>query len=104
MLLCALSDLVENQGKGFQTKQGKIIVVLRENKVYGYLNMCPHLGINLEWEEDKYMDFENYFLMCSSHGALFQVEDGLCVGGPCIGESLKKIELKIENDQVWLQE
>ena len=101
MLLCHLDDLIENQGKGFDSPQGKIILIKRQQQVFAWLNMCPHLGIQLEWEDDHFMDFENYFLQCASHGALFQVEDGYCVGGPCIGKSLIKVTIEINDNQVF---
>ena len=37
---------------------------------------------------------EEGFLACRNHGALFAVEDGFCVAGPCAGESLEPIAVE----------
>ncbi len=102
MLICHLNDLIENKARGFEVNKLKIILIKRSNQVYAYKNQCPHLGINLEWEADQFMDFEDYFLQCSSHSALFQVEDGLCVSGPCIGKALIALAIDIKNDEIHL--
>jgi len=39
---------------------------------------------------------------CSNHGTLFRIEDGVCVSGPCLGERLSPITLKIINEQIVL--
>jgi len=57
-----------------------------------FINKCPHTGVNLNWQENQCFDMEQKFLMCSLHGALFQPEDGLCVYGPCSGQSLKAVD------------
>jgi nitrite reductase/ring-hydroxylating ferredoxin subunit len=104
MLICQQADLIENKARGFDLDGKKIIVIKRNQKIYAYMNQCPHLGINLEWETDQFMDFEDYFLQCSSHSALFQVEDGVCVSGPCIGQALMAVSTELKNDEIHLYE
>ena len=101
-VLCRLGDLEENVGRSFRSPAGEVILVLRDGQVHGWLNLCPHLGINLEFNPDEFMDSERYFLMCSNHGALFQVEDGLCVAGPCQGQSLEPVAVQVVGDEVVL--
>ena len=102
--LCANADLVENEARAFRSPVGEVIVVNRDGQTYAYHNSCPHLGINLEFNPDEFMDSENYFLICSNHGALFQVEDGLCVSGPCQGESLLSVPIQIQDGFIELIE
>jgi nitrite reductase/ring-hydroxylating ferredoxin subunit len=102
--LCANADLIENEARAFRSPAGEVIVVSRDGQTYAYHNSCPHLGINLEFNPDEFMDSENYFLICSNHGALFQVEDGLCVSGPCQGESLLSAPIQIEDGFIELIE
>lgn len=102
--LCALSDLEENQGRSFRSPAGEVILVLRDGQVHAWQNSCPHLGINLEFNPDEFMDCENYYLLCSNHGALFRVEDGYCVGGPCQGESLLAVPIRIDSGEIHLAE
>lgn len=100
---CQFSDLVENQARGFRSPVGEVVLVQRDGQVYGYQNSCPHLGINLEFNPDEFMDVENHYLLCSNHGALFRVEDGHCVAGPCQGESLLAVPLQVVNGEILLE-
>lgn len=100
--LCAFGDLEENVGRGFRSPAGEIILVQRDGQVHAWQNICPHLGINLEFNPDEFMDCENHYLICSNHGALFQVEDGLCVAGPCQGQSLLPVAIEVREGAIWL--
>ncbi|MEL0029132.1 MAG: Rieske 2Fe-2S domain-containing protein [Perlucidibaca sp.] len=102
--ICELAELEENRGRGFRTPAGEIILVQRDGQVYAWQNACPHLGINLEFNPDEFMDCENHYLLCSNHGALFQVEDGRCVVGPCQGEHLLPVAIHCAEGAVWLTE
>lgn len=102
--LCANADLIDNEARAFRSPAGEVIVVNRDGQSYAYHNSCPHLGINLEFNPDEFMDSENHFLICSNHGALFQVEDGLCVSGPCQGESLLAAPIQISDGYIELIE
>jgi nitrite reductase/ring-hydroxylating ferredoxin subunit len=42
--------------------------------------------------------------MCATHGALFEIEDGKCVYGPCLGRSLAPIRIRVEGGNVLLDE
>lgn len=102
--LCPLSDLTENVARSFRSPIGDVIVVVRDGQVYAYQNTCPHLGINLEFNPDEFMDSEHYYLICSNHGALFRVEDGHCVAGPCQGEALLAVAICVESGEILLTE
>lgn len=60
-----------------------------------YLNRCPHLGIELNWMPGRFMDADNQFIQCSSHGALFLPASGECIAGPCQGDALTALEVRI---------
>ena len=59
-----------------------------EGRVYAYLNRCAHLGVGLDWQEKEFFDHSGLYLVCATHGALYQPETGLCVSGPCVGKAL----------------
>lgn len=100
--LCALSDLEENVARSFRSPAGEVILVVRDAQVYAWQNICPHLGINLEFNPDEFMDCEQHYLVCSNHGALFRVEDGLCVSGPCQGEGLAAVAIEVTSGEIYL--
>lgn len=59
-----------------------------------YLNQCPHMGVELNWKPGCFMDVDNLFLQCSTHGALFKPRDGECIAGPCQGDALTELDLR----------
>ncbi|MGD8430369.1 MAG: Rieske (2Fe-2S) protein [Ectothiorhodospiraceae bacterium] len=103
-LLCRLDELPENEGRGFTvTAQGRdvpIVVVRRGDRVFAYMNVCPHRGTSLDWMPDRFMDPEGRFLQCATHDARFEVETGHCVAGPCRGDALAAIDVVVEKGQV----
>ncbi len=106
LFLCDMDELIETPARGFErhdmASRGGLFLVRKRQEVYGYINSCPHTGVNLEWQADDFLDISNQFIQCSVHGAQFRIEDGLCLRGPCLGASLKTVELHIENGKVYL--
>src|SRR5690554_5933542 len=60
-----------------------------------YLNKCPHMGVELNWKPGGFMDSDNLFLQCSTHGALFKPGDGECIAGPCQGDALTALDIRV---------
>ena len=50
--------------------------------MHGYLNRCAHVGVELDWE-GSFFTRAGDLIMCARHGATYQPDTGLCVGGPC---------------------
>jgi nitrite reductase/ring-hydroxylating ferredoxin subunit len=73
-----------------QMKAGRFhgFIVRRGGQVFGYRDLCPHAGLPLAQELDRYLTPDGMLIACSWHGALFRIEDGQCVGGPCSGARL----------------
>ncbi len=99
-ILCRLDEISDPGGKGFVFGAGaarrEIFVMRKGVTVWGYENRCPHAGIPLDWQPDKFLDPSKTLIQCATHGALFGIEDGLCVAGPCKGKALTKIDVHIE--------
>lgn len=78
-------------------------VIRYGGRIYGYLNRCAHVPIELDWNEGDFFESSGLYLMCSTHGALYTPETGMCAGGPCRGGRLRPIEVFEKNDQIfWL--
>ena len=92
------SDLAEGESKGFSHNDFSFFAVKKNNHIFLYKNACPHLGIELEWKEDDFLDAEGELIQCATHGALFIIEDGACVAGPCIGQQLQRLDYKLDSD------
>ena len=100
--VCHKKDIPENGSKGFSLEacSGEIefFVVHKNNHYFAYVNSCPHTNINLEWLPDQFLDMNNELIQCSLHGAKFTIEDGYCISGPCTGQKLLPLKVKIEED------
>ncbi len=97
-MICKTEQVEERDARSFDTSKGEVIVTQRDGSFYAYLNHCPHLGVSLEFQENQFMDMDREFLICANHGALFQVEDGYCVFGPCKGQSLSQVSIEVHSD------
>jgi nitrite reductase/ring-hydroxylating ferredoxin subunit len=102
--LCRVDELPEGETKGFWVEgsngQLPIFLVNWEGTVHGYVNSCPHVGTPLDWLPDRFLSPDDAHLMCATHGAIFQPEDGRCVGGPCVGRSLTRVPIEIEGADI----
>ena len=79
-----------------------LIVLRRGNQVFAYVNRCPHGGTPLETFPDRFLDESGDLLICSTHGARFQVSDGVCVAGPCKGAALRPVRVHVSGGSVML--
>ncbi|MEW8374086.1 MAG: Rieske 2Fe-2S domain-containing protein [Candidatus Thiodiazotropha sp.] len=102
--LCDISSLDDPGSRGFVIERGwgslALFVVRCGESVMAYENSCPHTGVNLEWQPDRFLDLSASYIQCATHGALFRLEDGYCLRGPCAGDSLQSIEVRLEGGQV----
>lgn len=111
--LCELADIPDGEGKGFQLDQNDadifaggvrdIFVVRRGTSVFGYANACPHAGTPLDWVENQFMTHDKSHIMCATHGALFRIDDGCCIAGPCEGASLPALPVAVHGGTVTLE-
>lgn len=102
--LCASDELAEGCSRGFALPGRSLLAVRRHGRAYVYLNRCPHRGIALEWQPDRFLDDSNSLIQCATHGALFLIESGECVSGPCPGTRLQAIECREDDQGLWIVE
>ncbi len=101
--LCRLDEIPDNGARGFPAAPGGftgLFAVRRGDRVFVYVNSCPHIGLPLEPLPDRFLDARRQNIVCSAHGARFRVEDGVCVSGPCLGEALEAVEARIVDGAV----
>ena len=102
--LCDLDDIPDGDSCGLRYKEHPFIAVRQGEQAYIYYNRCPHLGVPLEWQPDKFLNTDKTLIQCNTHGALFTIDEGLCVSGPCHGDNLMKIPCLVRNGQVFITE
>jgi nitrite reductase/ring-hydroxylating ferredoxin subunit len=97
--LCSIAEVHDGQARGFVVRGlgRKVVVVRKGGRVFGYLDSCPHYegGTPMAWRTDRYLNGEGTHLTCHSHGALFDIETGECVLGPCLGQSLTMVPVRV---------
>lgn len=102
--LCGLDEIKEPGAKGFRFREGDYLflgfVVRRGGAVRGFIDRCPHAGTPLALISDRFLTREGDLILCSTHGALFRPEDGLCVAGPCPGAFLIPWPVVVEDGAV----
>lgn len=99
-VLCAVDDIAEAAAKGFRPPRGGftgLFAVRQGEAVRVYLNSCPHLGTPLDWAPDKFLSPDGSRIVCSMHGAEFAIDTGLCLRGPCEGQSLEEISFAVDD-------
>lgn len=82
----------------------RLFVVKKNSKLYAYVNRCPHTGAPLNWQDNQFLSYDSRYIQCSLHGAMFRIEDGACIAGPCPGTCLQSISVKVEDGLVVMDE
>lgn len=107
--LCRLEDIPDGGSCALvaphdaRTARPQALIALRRGRtVWLYVNACPHIGAPLDMEPGQFLNHDKSLILCTMHGALFSVENGLCVQGPCAGKSLTRVPCKIEDGIVHI--
>lgn len=97
-VLCPLSELPEGGSRGFDPEgrsQTSVFAVRRRGAVHVYADSCPHHGMPMAWRRDAYLNATGDRIVCAAHGAQFEIDTGLCVLGPCLGDRLQPVPSRI---------
>ncbi len=78
-------------------------VVQFQGQAFAYLNRCAHVPVELDWLEGAFFDDSGQYLVCATHGAMYEPNTGLCIDGPCRGRSLEALECRIEAGRVQIR-
>jgi len=81
--------------RGFIVRQG--------DEVYGYRNYCKHVGHPLNFKPDSFLTKDQTMIICASHGALYEIDTGLCVAGPCPGKTLTAVTVEIVDGMIVVE-
>ncbi len=105
-LICD-SQALTNAGKGvrFDAAGQGAFAIRHEDRVHAYLNRCAHVPTELDWNEGEFFDSSGLYLICATHGALYDPANGDCLGGRCTGKGLQVLHVIERDDKVyWVQE
>jgi nitrite reductase/ring-hydroxylating ferredoxin subunit len=65
-----------------------------------WLNRCPHTGTPLDLWPNEFFSEDGRWLVCATHGAIFEPATGACTAGPCAGDALTALPLRREGDDI----
>lgn len=110
-LICASADLVERGlGVRFQLAADEdgepvpVFAIRYNGEVRAFVNRCAHIPVDLDFQEGEFFDISRLYLVCSTHGALYDPVTGACRGGPCAGRGLVPVGLEERQGGVYLKD
>ena len=117
-LICASDDLVDG-GPGVRFELGPdaatrkvgaggtpipAFAVRYRGRVHAFVNRCGHVPVELDWQHGLFFDSGGLYLICATHGALYDPATGRCVGGRCNGRGLTALDVTEREGTVYLLE
>src|SRR5579875_326885 len=97
-ILCKLAAIPDGEGEA----QRLIFVIRQGERVYAYVNSCPHAGTPLDWTPNRFLTYDKRHILCATHGARFRIYDGYCFAGPCQGDRLTALPVAVVDGEVVL--
>jgi nitrite reductase/ring-hydroxylating ferredoxin subunit len=107
--VCASAELVE-AGKGvrFEVRHAgesmPAFAIRHGGQAHAYLNRCGHVAVELDWNPGEFFDLSRLYLICSTHGALYDPASGACLGGPCNGRGLVPVGIEERDGHLYLMD
>ena len=103
--ICRLDDIPDGGATAVEVMlahgEDSVILMRQGSQVQCYLNICPHAGRQLDYAPGKFL-LQDQALICAVHGASFNKTDGLCIAGPCKGDSLRSVAVRMQGDEIFL--
>jgi len=103
-ILGPLDTIADDNAKEFVFGRGTTVfsmfVVRRADKVFGYLNICPHYSSPLNCREGEFLSDDRSRIRCSAHFAEYRIEDGWGVAGAGEGCWLDPVPVHVEDGMI----
>jgi nitrite reductase/ring-hydroxylating ferredoxin subunit len=96
--VCLLDEIDDPGCKEFSIGDGdwpfRGFVVRTGDALFAYQNYCMHVGHPLNWQPDRFLTQDGSRIICASHGAVYEIDSGVCVAGPCPGKMLRAVAVE----------
>ena len=105
--LCRVEDIPDGGATGFGPPAGGftgLFAVRRGDAAFVYVNSCPHIGVPLDWAPGRFLTADGQRIICATHGAEFDIADGVCLRGPCFGDRLEAVMIQIKDGVILVPE
>jgi nitrite reductase/ring-hydroxylating ferredoxin subunit len=105
--LCRLDEIPDGDSRGFdplRTGQDTMLIVRRGKTLHAWRDACPHIhGVPMAWRKNAYLNASRDSIVCSAHGALFNIASGVCTLGPCLGQALEPMTVVVNDGAIYWQ-
>jgi nitrite reductase/ring-hydroxylating ferredoxin subunit len=105
--IAAVAELTEGVTVKFQfERQGRRVegfVARVRGRFVAYENVCQHLPLSLDHDDNRFFTTDGAHFICQTHGALYEPATGRCVRGPCVGARLRRLPVEVAEGGVWLR-
>lgn len=108
-VICQSGELIEG-GRGIRFEfdlrglSRNAFVVRYDGAARAYLNQCAHVPVELDWQPGQFFDNDGLYLVCATHGAMYDPASGACAGGPCSGRGLVPVAVAERDGQIIIEE
>ena len=108
-LICAAADLVDGGSGvrfeiGYSGRTESAFAVRFRGRVFAYYNRCAHVPIELDWNPGEFFDRSGLYLICATHGALYDPASGACRLGRCNGRGLQVVGVVERDGNIYLKQ
>ena len=97
----------EGTARSFKAKvRGQIFqgfAVRKGDQYHAYQNLCRHLPVTLDLDDNQFFTHDKQHLQCHMHGAMYEIDTGYCFAGPCQGAKLLKLEVVEEESRLVIR-
>jgi nitrite reductase/ring-hydroxylating ferredoxin subunit len=106
-LVARAEDIAPGQSRKFmlpiEGADEECFVINFHGEFHAYINRCRHIPIPMDWVDNHFFDEGGRYLMCQTHGALFQPASGECLAGPAgaCGKYLFRVPLEVERGLIY---
>ena len=105
--LCEVTAVAQLQVKEFQFGNNthvpfRMFIYNDGGSLRAFMNACPHFNVPLNYSPGDVFTSDRRQFLCMTHYAKFNFTDGQCTEGPCEGEALELIPLRIEGSHVLI--
>lgn len=104
-LLARVADIPDGGALALTFREGgyfSLLLARKGARVFAYLNQCAHAAYPLHRADGGVLVQEGRYIVCAVHGASFELETGVCAGGPCNGAGLAAMAIEVRDGAVFM--
>jgi len=103
--VASVGEIAPGKSKKFVLDVGRheveCFVVNWKGEHHAYVNKCRHIAMSLDWVENRFFDEDGCYVLCATHGALYEPDSGECISGPPFGKRLIRVPLEVRDGEIY---